>query len=214
MPASAPLRERNALLRAYDKAAEGWHEGISKLGYPGAYRALLTTHPPAPATRVLDAGTGSGAFAAAFLDVAGPPAHLTLLDPSRPMLEEAGTRLRTQGTTPELIETGIGTDLAARFDVVLCAHVIEHLPDPAAALTWLLGRLAPGGRLYLAASRPHWCTAILRWKWGHRAFRPEEMLEMFRTVGASATPFAFPAGPPSRTSMGYVARRTVPDALP
>ena len=200
-----PPRQRGALLRAYDRAAAGWHAGISKLGYPGAYRAFLEACPPDRAGHVLDAGTGSGAFAAAFAESAGVPERLVLLDPSAPMLAEAGARLRGLGAEPEMVEDGVGAALGdARFDVVLCAHVIEHLPDPGAALAWLVGRLAPGGRLYLAASRPHWCTALLRWKWGHRAYRPEEIAAMAAAAGAEARPFAFPAGPPSRTSMGYV----------
>lgn len=39
------------------------------------------------------------------------------------------------------------------YDLISLTHVIEHLPDPAAALQLLAGRLAPGGKLFLTA--PH-----------------------------------------------------------
>jgi SAM-dependent methyltransferase len=36
----------------------------------------------------------------------------------------------------------------AQFDLVLCSHVLEHLPEPAATLTQLGGYLSPGGMVY------------------------------------------------------------------
>jgi SAM-dependent methyltransferase len=100
--------------------------------------------------------------------------------------------------------------IEAGYDVVLVAHVIEHLPDTDAALRWILTRLRPGGRLYLSASRPHWCTAILRWKWGHRAFRPEDFVARLSRAGfAEIRHVPYSAGPPSRTSAGYAAVRPV-----
>ena len=197
------------LSRAYDAAANGWGATVARLGYPGAYRALLAAFPPAGRNRVLDAGCGSGAFALAWCEIAGEPGRLTLLDPSRPMLDAARAALPAPAKT--LIQAGLGTGKIApgSQDAVLCAHVVEHLPEPGAALGWLLSRLRPGGRLYLVASRPHWCTALLRWKWGHRAYRPGHMLEMLSGAGAAnSRAFVFPVGPPSRTSMGYVADRS------
>ena len=42
------------------------------------------------------------------------------------------------------IGDGVGT---AEFDAVYTRFVLTHLGDPAAALTWMLGRLPPGGRV-------------------------------------------------------------------
>lgn len=36
------------------------------------------------------------------------------------------------------------------FDVVVCADVLEHLPDPAAVLDRVRGWIAPGGRLFVS----------------------------------------------------------------
>ncbi len=198
----------SALRAAYDSAARNWGDTVSRLGYPAAYRTFLAAFPPRSPGKVLDAGCGTGAFARAFVDIAGAPEALTLLDSSAPMLAAAETAFRDVPVA--LVEAGLGTDRIGpgTCDTVLCAHVIEHVPTPEAALSWLLSRLKPGGQLYLAASRPHWCTALLRWKWGHRAFREAQMLAMLHGAGAgSVRSFAFPVGPPSRTSRGYVALR-------
>lgn len=201
-PTSTPL----AL--AYDRVATGWQRRIDRLGYPGAYGALFAHLPPAPAGRVLDVGAGSGAFSQALLDAEHRPRSLDLLDPSAAMLAEAEARLSPRAPVRTL-RAAVGADLSgAPYDTLLCAHVIEHLDDTGAALRWLRAQLRPGGQLYLAASRPHWCTALLRWKWGHRAFAPVRMTSLLTDAGfASVSGFAFPTGPPRRTSHGYRAER-------
>lgn len=196
------------LVARYDSVAHRWHRKVSRLGYPAAYAALFADS--AHGARVLDIGTGTGAMAEAWCRVVGTPKELVLLDPSREMLDQAGRRLARWAVPMRRLAAGAGSDEVPeeRFDVVLLAHVLEHLPDPDSTLAWIRTRLRPGGTLYLAASRPHWCTALLRWVWGHQAFSPEDMrarLERAGLVQISTIPF--PIGPPSRTSMGYIASR-------
>ncbi|MEM1065637.1 MAG: class I SAM-dependent methyltransferase [Pseudomonadota bacterium] len=201
-------RRRPALADLYADVAAGWQAGIERLGYPAAYTALFTAAPLGAPGRVLDLGTGSGAFAEAALRAAELPAEsLALLDTSPEMLAAASARLQSHATTTTH-NVPVGTDALplSGFDTVLAAHVIEHLEDPQDALRWCRARLAPGGQFYLAVSRPHWCTALLRWKWGHRAYRPETVVALLKAAGfANVRHVAFPAGPPSRTSAGYVA---------
>lgn len=216
------------LVARYDRAAAGWQRRIAQLGYPAAYAHLMARAlaDGRPAGAVLDAGTGSGAMARALVAQArGGVTRLVLLDPSRPMLDEAATALRARvagGAAGEVeaarVETVLGAigskGVADRFDTVLCGHVIEHLDDPLAALAWLRDRLAPGGRLVLAVSRPHWCTALIRAVWGSRAYPPARVCAMLRQAGCTGISVVpFPAGPPSRTSCGYVAAAG-PAALP
>ena len=47
----------------------------------------------------------------------------------------------------EAVEAALGE---ARFDVILFADVLEHLPAPSLALTAYLGRLRPGGRVLIS----------------------------------------------------------------
>lgn len=203
-----PARGGGTLARIYDAAETGWQDGISKLGFLDAYADLMA-HSPAPDTatpRVLDVGTGTGAFAQAWTDAHGLPGALTLTDIAPAMLNAARARM----PQARAINAPLGAELPdiPPQDVVLCAHVIEHLNDPHAALCWLHDRLAPGGLLIMAVSKPHWCTALVRWRWGNAAYPPAQVQTMLARTGfRDIAIHAFRSGPPSRVSCGYIARR-------
>ncbi len=205
MPFSSNSR-RTTLEGAYDHAAGWWQEKISKLGYPTAYRQLIGTEPPRAGSAVIDIGAGTGALAEALLDRA-TPGQLDLLDISHTMLQTAAARMSKRFPV-RTIRKGIGETWAHEpYDVALMAHVVEHLSDPLEALRWTRSKLRMGGKIYMVASRPHWCTAILRWKWGHQAYHPDEMTILLRQAGFDdIRTVTFACGPPSRTSMGYIAR--------
>jgi len=93
----------------------------------------------APGSRVLDAGAGSGQYRALFahcdyhaLDIGG---HANLD-------YEADI---TSIPVPD-----------QSFDVVLCTEVLEHVPEPIAAVRELARVLKPGGRLFLTAPLGSW----------------------------------------------------------
>ena len=203
-----PATGHRTLARIYDVAETGWQDGISKLGFVEAYERLMAQCPKSrvPQPKVMDVGTGTGAFANAWIITHGAPGTLTLTDISPAMLASAPSRL----PKARAIHAGLGTAMpdVPPQDVVLCAHVIEHLDDPIAALQWLYDRLTPGGHIVMAISKPHWCTALVRWRWGNAAYPPQKAQEMLARVGfhdVCAHPFA--KGPPSRVSHGYIARR-------
>ncbi|MEL6570108.1 MAG: class I SAM-dependent methyltransferase [Pseudomonadota bacterium] len=197
------------LPQLYDAASTSWQDTIDRLGYPGAYAELaaaafatdLSSRP-----KILDVGTGTGALAAAIIRRSGPPQSLDLLDVSENMLEIAGRALRAHG--PRLIHGAVGAvDLPERaYDVILCAHTIEHLPDPERAMSWMRRHLKPDGRIVLSISKPHWCTALIRWRWGHKAYRKTEVESLLATAGLThLATVEFSKGPPRRTSQGYIA---------
>ncbi|MEL7025731.1 MAG: class I SAM-dependent methyltransferase [Pseudomonadota bacterium] len=195
----------DALSLRYDRAAPAWDGKISRLGYNAAYDHLLRAAKlPVTPGRVLDAGCGTGAFVAALLRKR-PATAVDLLDASPEMLRQARLKLGRAGQDfsdlfdPDVPETG--------YDVVLAGHLIEHLDDPAAGLHWLATRAKPGGKLILSVSKPHWCTALIRLVWGHKAFQPDEICAWAKAAALSTDVIAFPDGPPSRTSMGYIMTR-------
>jgi demethylmenaquinone methyltransferase/2-methoxy-6-polyprenyl-1,4-benzoquinol methylase len=196
------------LTARYDAQAPRWHSLVTRLGYPAAYRALVEAATDREAGDVLDIGTGTGSFALTVARHAPDVASLTLLDPSSGMLQQASANLHSESFAHELVQAELGVAGLPAKDTILCAHVIEHVDDPLAALRWVHDTLRPGGVALFAINRPHWCTALIRLIWRTRAWQPERMQEMLLDAGfANVLVVPFRNGPPSRTSCGYVARR-------
>lgn len=198
------------LAAKYDTAAPRWGDKMRMLGYYDAYLGLLSApnFRAPPGNRVLDIGCGTGAFAEAWVAIHGPEQSVTLLDPSAEMLERAKGALARRLVVAETAQTLLEEfEPTKPFHCLMAAHVLEHAPDPRATLR-AMRRLAPEeGRLWLVVSKPHWCNAIIWFQWRHRAYRPEDVRQMLAETGwEMELDYAFPSGPPSRTSRGYLAR--------
>lgn len=207
----ALTRPSETLTPSYDKIADRWQGMIAKLGFPGAYAHLFDQAELRTCRHILDLGTGSGEFASAALNsFTRRPKALTLLDTSEEMLRVAAHRFAD--LRPQTLCAPVGTETIAKEtqDIILGAHIFEHLSDPEAAFRWAFERLRPGGRICLAVSRPHWCTALIRWRWGHAAWKPNTVQAMLSSAGFDQIRhIPFPLGPPSRTSAGYTARKPI-----
>lgn len=196
----------------YDHAAPKWGDVVSKLGFFEAYVSLIRKANVGAdqGARILDAGCGTGAMSQAFLtDRIASTDELTLLDNSSAMLRIASSKLRCFQAKLTPVHDTIGTDHLRNqsFELILCAHVIEHCEDPIAALSWLREHLSPDGKLILAVSKPHWCTALVRWKWRSAAWHPQQVRDMLLTAGFKKISIhPHENGPPSRVSCGYVAQ--------
>lgn len=179
-------------------------------GYFDAYLGFVAAPGVAPhgARRIVDVGAGTAALAEAWVAVHGTAADLTLLDPSAGMLARGQTALTARGAHATCVQGLLGSKLDGPFDEVLAAHVIEHCPDPGEALAQMAALLRPGGRLRLIVSKPHWCNVIIWLQWRHRTFGAAEICALIEAAGLEVEmTYAFPVGPPSRTSRGLVARK-------
>src|SRR3954466_86561 len=105
---------------------------------------------PLAGKTVLDIGCGGGILAESM---AKKGADVTGIDLSEKALKvadlhslESGVRVRYEHIAAE--------DLAlrepARYDVVTCMEMLEHVPDPAAVLRACATLLKPGGRLFVS----------------------------------------------------------------
>ncbi|MXQ08487.1 methyltransferase domain-containing protein [Alphaproteobacteria bacterium GH1-50] len=183
---------------------------MRSLGYYDGYLGFLSAPGLAGGTAVdvVDMGSGTASFAEAWIAVNGVPRSLTLVDPSRAMLDRGRAALSRRGVAPETVAAKLGETPRLSANELLVAHVIEHCPDPARAVADLAAMLRPGGRLRLVVSKPHWCNVIIWLQWRHRTFTEAEITRLITDAGLIVeTTYAFPAGPPSRTSRGLVARK-------
>jgi 2-polyprenyl-3-methyl-5-hydroxy-6-metoxy-1,4-benzoquinol methylase len=111
---------------------------------------------PAGAQRLLDVGGGEGGFARLAERERGVQAWL--LEPDA----QAAAAAQAQGlrVLAGRLEDLVGPDLplpAQGFDVITLLDVLEHLPDPVAALRRLHAALAPGGAIVIATPNiGHW----------------------------------------------------------
>ena len=193
------------LAARYDRAAPNWWQKLEQMSYPAAFTELVAKLPDERVNAVLDAGTGCGDLAIAYLDHYPSPKKLDLLDISADMLKAAKDRIGDRAN-PTLLHQALETLPAEKYDLILCAHVIEHCPDPLAALRTLRHALRPGGKLLLTVSKPHFCTILLQLIWRHRAFRPPKVERMLSIAGfRTIETYPFSTGVPARLSCGYLA---------
>jgi ubiquinone/menaquinone biosynthesis C-methylase UbiE len=100
-------------------------------------------------SKVLEAGCGVGAQTV-FLAANSPEAYITAVDLSPASLAEAAARVDNNGYLNVEFQTA---DIFAlpfapsSFDHIFICFVLEHLPDPLAALTALKKVLKPGGSI-------------------------------------------------------------------
>lgn len=217
------LPRRRSLVDQYTAAAPRWHAAVLGLGYLRAYADLIDaadarlrrTHRAHPTLPALDVGTGTGAFSLSLTawhrtTRGAPPLRLELLDPSAAMLDVAMRNHREQGANAESIcgEIDVLRRSPQRYWLVLCSHALEHARDAREALATLREALSPGGMLLLVVSRPHWCTALLQLRWRNNSWSESEVKEMLSAAKlCRVSSFRFQKGPPSRTSIGFIAFR-------
>jgi 2-polyprenyl-6-hydroxyphenyl methylase/3-demethylubiquinone-9 3-methyltransferase len=106
-------------------------EGPLAFHYAAELRVLEDALAVDPRWQVLDVGTGPGRFGLWF---AAKGCRVIGVDLNPEMQERAREAARRRGLE------------SARFDVVLCMELFDHLPDLGAALASMRRVLAPGGR--------------------------------------------------------------------
>jgi|GEM_PF-3931049 len=138
MKTSETLAIYDALTPRYDR----WHSRWLKSSGNGAWTALRAclASELRPGIAVLDAGCGTGTVARWMLEKE-PELHLTLLDAAPGMIIRA-MDLPCEHVFASVLELPFP---AARFDLVVCAWVLETIPDASTVASELMRVLKPGG---------------------------------------------------------------------
>jgi SAM-dependent methyltransferase len=104
-----------------------------------------------PLERALEVGPGSGIYLPVL---AGLAAAVVASDIEPAFLERArelaASRSNIEVVLDDVVDSGLPSE---SFDLVLCSEVIEHIPEPGAALASMHRILRPAGRLVI--STPH-----------------------------------------------------------
>jgi len=176
----------------YDRAAAGWSRTIERLNVPRAYEALMQVAlarsslvGPGRQLRVLDCGVGTGALSCALARVAGVPLRLDALDVSRRMLDRAGARFRTAGLHAGLHQADARSlpFHDQTFDIVMAAHLVEHLPDPERALTEMVRVVRPGGLVVAFLTRRTALGLYVHLKWRTHMVSDTDAVAWLRKAG-------------------------------
>lgn len=206
------------LAEHYDRKSGDWHATIARHGFAYAYERLICKVLRQPryegaekALRVLDAGIGTGAMAVSFRKAIGRRIRIDGIDISSEMLRQAHDKL--YGCDVDLaLQEGELSDLSFpdnSFDVVLVAHVLEHLPDPQVALAEVHRVLKPGGVLICCITRRSLVGAYIQLLWRTHQVDVSTALRWLRQSGLQSVR-AIPltrATPARRFSIGYVGRK-------
>ncbi len=129
--------------------------------YYQRYVRFVTQHLPNPASRILDIGCGAG-WSTLMMREAGHDAHGLDLYPSDRVEVRAFAEIPyTQGDAQQL-PFADGT-----FDAVAMYQVLEHIPEPEAALREGMRVLRPGGRLIVVGPNVLGAGPTLYWAIRH-----------------------------------------------
>ena len=139
--------------------------------------------------RVLDCGIGTGALSAALARVSPAPFALDGIDISPCMLARARQSLgQSLGRSGRAVSLRQGDARAlpyndAVFDLVMTAHMLEHLVQPKRALDEMLRVLKPGGRLLVCLTRRSLLGMLVQLAWRTHRVAPDEAQGWLRASG-------------------------------
>ncbi|MFT5287194.1 MAG: 2-polyprenyl-3-methyl-5-hydroxy-6-metoxy-1,4-benzoquinol methylase [Planctomycetota bacterium] len=147
--------------------------------------AIVKRHFKKPG-RVLDVGCAAGYFLKVMQDEGW---DVTGLEPSGPIRKQAGDRIGMSNVIAGLLGE---VDLEpGSYDLITLWDVLEHIPDPVAALALARELLAPGGKLLIETQNvDSRAAAVLGPKWQHYKhtehiyhFNPDTLGDILKRAG-------------------------------
>lgn len=164
---------------AFAESSGAWRERYERANDRRAFAALARLG----ARRVLEVGPGSGSLMKR-LEVAG--VEVAGIDISPAVAEAIARRHGIAIALGEL--DAYAREHRGRFDCVVMRHVLEHFPDPRAALVCAAELLAPRGALYVVVpNAASWHRRFPGWTgyqpYHFHYFTPRSLRELVRGIG-------------------------------
>lgn len=167
-------RATEDLNNQYDVASDSWSRTAHHFQLEAGYRnpllasgAATTVSQAGSGARILDCGVGSGSLSIALNSIVPDHAAYHGIDTSSGMLVAADAEMHRAGMSAQLEQANILSIPHAdqSFDVVMAAHVLEHLPEPQLALTEMIRVLKPGGVLFICMTRRSIFGTFIQLRW-------------------------------------------------
>ena len=163
------------LASRYDVIAADWERTAQRYQLETAYQQpLFASGAPdslagiSGEVQVLDCGVGSGSLSMALQRLlADKRVNWFGIDTSSEMLDTAEAVTRRAGMTMNFKQANVLSipHADASFDMVMAAHVLEHLPQPDRALKEMVRVLKPGGRLFICMTRRSLFGMLIQMRW-------------------------------------------------
>jgi demethylmenaquinone methyltransferase/2-methoxy-6-polyprenyl-1,4-benzoquinol methylase len=171
------------LASRYDAVSGKWARTARRFRLNAAYcepllasQVVIDLIQVEPQARVLDCGVGNGSLSIALDSLLRGPVDFHAIDTSSEMLVQAKSVMQHAGLDPHLQQADVISlpyeDQS--FDVVMAAHVLEHLPDPQRALAEMVRVLKPGGMVFICVTRPSLFGAFVQLLWRTWAITEQE----------------------------------------
>lgn len=112
--------------------------------------SYVQNHSNVTGQQLLDVGCGGGIFAESL---AKAGANVTGIDLSSGALGAAQLHSQQNGLSIEYLQTTVedfAIQYPARFDIVTCMELLEHVPDPASVIRACAQLVRPGGHLFFS----------------------------------------------------------------
>lgn len=138
----------------FEKLAEEWWNPVGPLKTLHDINPLrlsyVQNHVALPGQQLLDVGCGGGIFAEGL---AKAGANVTGIDLSAGALEAARYHAQKNGLAISYLQTTV-EDFAilypARFDIITCMEMLEHVPNPASVIQACAELVKPGGLVFFS----------------------------------------------------------------
>lgn len=162
---------RAELVQRYDVIASRWQGLIHRLGFAQAYQELFEVLQSrgylagvTASDQLLDVGVGTGALSVALQETLDMRLNTIGIDLSPAMIDVAQTALPNGRF--QVAEATVLPFASNHFDIVLCAHVLEHLPDPEEGLKEIVRVAKRDGTIILIMTCRSLWGRWIRHKWG------------------------------------------------